>query len=130
MSLRVRLNLIITALIVLFTLVTGKIIVDDMRSSIREEIEAGTRVTVQLMETVIASSQASDVTAANRVLLAFLRHVGRVRANEIRFYDADGDLLYESPPPIYKQGRWAPQWFTRLVRPEIGEARMMSVWPV
>ena len=43
MSLRVRLNLIITALIVLFTLVTGKIIVDDMRNSIREEIEAGTR---------------------------------------------------------------------------------------
>ena len=56
MSLRVRLNLIITALIVLFTLVTGKIIVDDMRNSIREEIEAGTRVTLQLLNTVLYES--------------------------------------------------------------------------
>jgi hypothetical protein len=124
MSLRFRINVVITFVIVVFAIATAHITLQDVRRSVREEIEAGTRVTVQLMETVIASSQASDVTASNRVLLAFLRHVGRVRANEIRFYDADGNLLYESPPPIYKQGRWAPQWFTRLVRPEIGEFRL------
>jgi hypothetical protein len=61
---------------------------------------------------------------SNEVLLAFLRHVGRVRANEIRFYDADDRLLYESPPSIYKKGRWAPEWFTRLVHPEIGPFRL------
>ena len=52
MSLRVRINLIMSALIVLFTLVTGNIIVNDMRRSIREEMEAGGKVTEQLLTTV------------------------------------------------------------------------------
>ncbi len=124
MSLRFRINLVITLVIAVFATATSHIILQDVRRSIREEIEAGTRVTVQLMETVIASAHAPDQTTSNQVLLAFLRHVGRVRANEIRFYDANDQLLYESPPPIYKQGRWAPDWFTRLVRPQIGEFRL------
>jgi hypothetical protein len=124
MSLRFRINVVITLVIVVFAIATAHITLQDVRRSIREEIEAGTRVTVQLMETVIANAHAPDQAASNAVLLAFLRHVGRVRANEIRFYDADDRLLYESPPPVYKQGRWAPEWFTRLVRPEIGEFRL------
>jgi PAS domain S-box-containing protein len=124
MSLRFRINVVITFVIIVFALATAQITLQDMRRSIREEIEAGTRVTVQLMETVIASAHAPGQVASNEVLLAFLRHVGRVRANEIRFYDSDDRLLYESPPSIYKQGRWAPDWFTRLVRPQIGEFRL------
>src|SRR5262245_44507134 len=75
MSLRVRLNLIITALIALFTLVTGKIIVDDMRNSIREEIEAGTRVTMQLLTAVLYESDlARQRTGRDHVLLPFLEN--------------------------------------------------------
>lgn len=119
MSLRFRLNLAITLMIVVFTIVTGKIIVDDMRRSIREEIEAGTRVTVQLLETVIASAGSQNQRdGRNGALLSFLHHVGRVRANEIRYYDNNDVLLYVSPPSVYKRGRWAPDWFTGLVRPE------------
>ncbi|MGH8632187.1 MAG: PAS domain S-box protein, partial [Burkholderiales bacterium] len=124
MSLRFRINVVITSVIMAFAVATAQITLQDVRRSIREEIEAGTRVTVQLMETVIASAHAPGQTASNAVLLAFLRHVGRVRANEIRFYDSEDKLLYESPPSIYKQGRWAPDWFTRLVRPQIGEFRL------
>jgi PAS domain S-box-containing protein len=124
MSLRFRINVVITFVIMAFAVATAHITLQDMRRSIREEIEAGTRVTVQLMETVIASAHAPGQTASNEVLLAFLRHVGRVRANEIRFYDSDDKLLYESPPSAYKQGRWAPDWFARLVRPQIGEFRL------
>ena len=84
MSLRVRLNLIITALIALFTLVTGKIVVDDMRNSIREEIEAGTRVTMQLLTAVLYESDlARQRTGREHVLLPFLENLGRVRAHEI-----------------------------------------------
>jgi hypothetical protein len=53
MSLRFRINLINAVVIVLFCLVTAKIkILDDMRSSIREEMEAGTKVTQQLLSAV------------------------------------------------------------------------------
>lgn len=128
MSLRVRLNLIITALIALFTLVTGKIIIDDMRNSIREEIEAGSRVTMQLLTAVLHESELVRQRAGDdgHVLLPFLENLGRVRAHEIRFYDAGGALLYRSPPPVYKSGRSAPQWFSDLVGPALPEVDLAA----
>jgi two-component system sensor histidine kinase UhpB len=119
MSLRFRINLIITLLIVAFSLVTAKIVLDDARRQIREEMEAGTKVTLQLLTTVLYSSQfvpPSD-NQPNGVLLGFLKQLGRVRANEIRMFSRDGTLLYTSPPPVYKAGRSAPAWFSGLVAP-------------
>jgi two-component system sensor histidine kinase UhpB len=40
-----------------------------------------------------------------------------VRANDITLTRADGVVLYRSPPPVYKQGRAAPEAFARLVQP-------------
>ena len=125
MSLRFRINLAITLVVVAFGLVTAYILIGDLSKSINEEIEAGTRVTVQLLETVIASTPRSGPAGEPRAgLVSFLRHVGRVRANEIRLYDAEDRLIYESPPSVYKQGRWAPEWFSLLVRPPLGDFRL------
>jgi PAS domain S-box-containing protein len=122
MSLRVRINLIITTLIVLFTLVIGNIIVEEMRSAIREEMEAGTKITLQHLNTVLYGSDLAHSDGAEaRVLLRFLQHLGRVRAHEIRMYDARGRLVYTSPPSAYKAGRSAPEWFAHLMWPESGE---------
>jgi two-component system, NarL family, sensor histidine kinase UhpB len=125
MSLRVRINLVITLLIVVFTIATAQIVINDMRSSVREEIESATRVAVQLIETVVAGVYREPGPAErNEVLLEFLRRVGRVRANDIRFYDHRGTLLYESPPSIYRMGRSAPEWFSRLLQPDIKPSRL------
>jgi PAS domain S-box-containing protein len=125
MSLRFRINLVITAVVAGFAVVTAYLLVGDLSKSINEEIEAGTRVTVQLLETVIASSQEAAAGGNEIVGLAmFLRDAGRVRANEIRLYDALDNLIYESPPSVYKQGRWAPEWFASLVRPPAREFRL------
>lgn len=123
-SLRFRINLVITVVIGLFTIATGNLLIKETRNAVREEMEAGTRVTVQLLETVIANTQPSAGGSHNRALLAFLQRVGRVRANEIRLYDENDTILYTSPPSIYKQGRWAPQWFTRMVDPGLREFRL------
>lgn len=126
MGLRFRINLVITLVIAIFTLATFKVLIDETRRSIREEIEAGTKVTVQLMETVIDNTHTMARGASyNQVLLAFLQNVGRVRANEIRMYDEQETLIYESPPTVYKQGRWAPEWFTELVDPDIGSFNLI-----
>lgn len=125
MSLRFRINLVITAVVAGFAVVTAYLLVGDLSKSINEEIEAGTRVTVQLLETVIASSQEAAAGGDEMVGLAmFLRDAGRVRANEIRLYDVLDNLIYESPPSVYKQGRWAPEWFASLVRPPVREFRL------
>lgn len=122
-GLRFRINMVITLVSVAFTIGAGHVILEDMRRSIREEMEAGTRVTVQLMETVIAAYRPGEDRRID-TLLSFLRHVGRVRANEIRLYDSGDVLIYESPPSVYKQGRWAPDWFEQLVRPDLAEFRL------
>ncbi len=125
MSLRFWINLVITAVVAVFAVVTAYLLIDDLKSSINEEIEAGTRVTVQLLETVVASSQEAAAGGDEMAALAmFLRDAGRVRANEIRLYDALDNLIYESPPSVYKQGRWAPEWFASLVRPPINDVRL------
>ncbi len=125
MSLRFRINLAITLVVAGFAIVTTYILIGDLRKSINEEIEAGTRVTVQLLETVIISSRLTGRGGEpGAELVAFLRQVGRVRANEIRLYDINDRLIYESPPSVYKQGRWAPEWFATLVRPPIGDFRL------
>lgn len=125
MSLRFWINLVITAVVAGFALVTAYLLVGDLKKSINEEIEAGTRVTVQLLETVVASSQEAAEGGDEMAALAmFLRDAGRVRANEIRLYDALDNLIYESPPSVYKKGRWAPEWFASLVRPPVPDVRL------
>ncbi|MEO8157673.1 MAG: PAS domain S-box protein [Betaproteobacteria bacterium] len=125
MSLRFRINLVITLVIVAFVMATGNLLIEETRRSIREEMEAGTRITAQLLETVIANTRPTIQDAThNQILLTFLQRVGRVRANEIRLYDENDNLLYTSPPPIYKRGRWAPQWFAELVRPRLSDYRL------
>ncbi|HMK13520.1 MAG TPA: PAS domain S-box protein [Burkholderiales bacterium] len=120
MSLRFRINLLITALMLLFIMAMGIIIVDDTRKSIKEEMEGTTRVTAQLLTTVLYSSQFIPGTATQRqMILDFLKNLGRVRASDIKLYDGIGTLIYESPLTQYKAGRWAPQWFSRLVAPKV-----------
>jgi len=122
MSLRMRINLIITTLIVLFTLLTVHIIVSDMQRSIREEMEAGGKITLQLLTGVLqGTSLTQQGRHPNEVLTEFLESLGRVRAHEIELFSTDGSLLYQSPPSTYKLGRHAPEWFYGLVAPRLGE---------
>jgi hypothetical protein len=124
MSLRLRINLVITLVTVAFTLAMVYEMVNDLRSSVREEIESTTRVAVQLVETVVAGVYLEPGPAQRTdALIALLRRVGRVRGNDVRYYDTDGALLYQSPPPTYQSGKRVPEWFSALVRPEIAEAR-------
>ncbi len=125
LSLRFRINLVITLVVVAFTLATANLLIEETRRSIREEMEAGTRITAQLLETVIANTRPSlQEEPHKQILLSFLQRVGRVRANEIRLYDESDKLLYSSPPPVYKRGRWAPQWFSGLVSPKLIDYRL------
>ena len=50
LSLRFRINLVITLVVVVFTLATTNLLLEETRRSIREEMEAGTRITAQLLE--------------------------------------------------------------------------------
>ncbi len=99
MGLRFRVNLAISIIGLIFVLVTAFILIDDRRKSINEEMEAGTKVTVQLLESFAMNPNlASRGNDPSIEFASFLRGVGRVRANDIWFYDSANDLIYESPP--------------------------------
>ena len=119
MSLRLRLNLLITALLLIFMLVVGFFIINDTRSSIKESVEAATRVTTQLLDTVIISSyQNPEWGLTHDVLRQFLQSLGHVRNNEISLYDSSNELLFKSPPSKFQSNVNPPQWFIKLVQPE------------
>jgi two-component system, NarL family, sensor histidine kinase UhpB len=120
MSLRFRLNAIITLVVLLIAAVLAQIVIADTRRAIREEMNAGGKVTHQLMTSVLHNSRlVEDPGATDVKVLAFLRTLGRVRAHEIRYYTSSGTLVYTSPPSPYKAGRSAPAWFSNLVAPDL-----------
>lgn len=117
MSLRLRLNLLLALLNLGFLAALGALLVSNERDSIREEITAGHRITVQLLGMVARTSPL--VGPPPLVMYDFLQRLGRVRANDIRLYDAANVLRYRSPAATYKAGREAPQWFARLLAPRL-----------
>lgn len=125
MSLRFRINILITALMLIFMLALAAVIVDGTRNSIHEEVTASTRITMQLLGTVVYTSQFIPGHRSYQGLIVdFLDRVGRVRASEIRLYDVLGNLVYQSPPSSYKAGRYAPGWFAALVTPKFSVMRL------
>lgn len=123
MSLKFRLNLLITLLSLAFILVVGTILVNDTRTSIRERVEAASRVTIQLLDTVILSSSLNPgYGQTDKVLLNFLQSLGYVRSSHIVLYDIQGTVLYTSPESTYKSNIDPPKWFVHLVEPPVETA--------
>ncbi len=120
MSLKFRLNLLITLLSIAFVLVVGTTLVNDTRVSIRERVEAASRVTVQLLDTVIVSSALNpEYGPTHKVLENFLQSLGYVRSSHIVLKDMRGEVIYESPESTYKSDVDPPDWFVKLVEPKV-----------
>ena len=117
MKLRTHLNLIVAGLsaVLIGTLVAVEI--DATRRSVREEIAAANIVASQLLRRIAITYQRSGPEP----LRFFLEQLGRVRANEITLRAPNGEVIYRSPPPVYKAGREAPAWFAVLTVPDMAE---------
>lgn len=118
MSLRFRLNFLITVLSIGFMLSVGYVILKGTKASIQEGVEASTRVSTQLLDTVIISStQNPEWGYTHDVLRRFLQSLGHVRGSQIKLYSINGALLYQSPPSKYRIEETPPQWFVDLLTP-------------
>jgi two-component system sensor histidine kinase UhpB len=115
MTLRLKINLIVGALTLLFVVALLAQKLGDMRNSVNEEVVAAHRVAAQLLNRVVWGYAAQGP----QVLAGYLRGMGRVRSNEITLVDGQGTELYRSPPATYKAGRSAPGWFEGLVSPRL-----------
>lgn len=113
MKLRTHINLIVGSLSAVFIALMLIVEIDRTRLAVSEEIAAANTVATQLLSRVAATYERDGPLP----LLLFLKHLGRVRANEITLFDAHGEVLYRSPPSTYKAGREAPKWFAHLLLP-------------
>ena len=119
MGLRFRINILVTLLMLIFMGSTTLMQINDIKRQVREEIETGTKVTVQLLSIFLSSVQLnSSISNKQLIVKKFLENMGRVRAHEIQMINNLGDLVHRSPPSKYKVGRDAPEWFSKLVTPK------------
>lgn len=117
MTLRLKINLIVSLLSLLFVAAMLALQLRAMRESVQEEVVAANRVAAQLLNRT-AWLYAAQGTPA---MLSFLQGVGRVRSNDITLLDDQEQVLYSSPTSVYKAGRDAPDWFAGLVSPPPNE---------
>ena len=113
MTLRLKINLIVGALVVLLISALLWLEWRGIRESVHEEVVSANRVAAQMLNRT-AWRYAEMGTPA---MLKFLQGIGRVRSNDITLLDSKGTELYRSPPSQYKAGRDAPAWFDALVAP-------------
>jgi two-component system sensor histidine kinase UhpB len=114
MTLRLKINLIVGALTLLFLAAVLGLQLRSMRDSVHEEVVAANRVASQLLNRTVWLYAAQGTPA----MLSFLQGTGRIRSNDITLFDKQGQALYRSPPSTYKAGRDAPHWFAALIAPE------------
>jgi len=117
LSLHTRISLVLTALAASLLLVLAGIWLQGARTGIHEEVEAASRVSEQWLSALTAEMQTVPSAALAERVLGIVKPLGRIRANALEVFAADGQLLYRSPPPTYKAGRSAPGWFTGLLAP-------------
>lgn len=117
LSFRTRVSLLCTALASALLLALGGVWLAQTRNGIHEEIEAANRVAGQWLAALEQRSLDHHALAEDEAV-ALLRQVGRVRANDLEAFDADGRLRYRGPEPSYKAGRQAPAWFAALLQPD------------
>ena len=113
MSLRLKINLIFVVLTILVFSILIAVEMNATRKSVAEEMEASGRIASQLLGRLGSMHTSKNLPE----LVQFLRETGRVRAQEISLLSLDGELLYQSPPSVYKAGRNAPQWYSALIAP-------------
>ena len=113
MTLRLKINLIVGALTLLFISMVIWLQLGSVRESVHEEVVAANRVAAQMLNHTAFRYSSQGAPG----MLNFLQGIGRVRSNDITLLDLQGRELYRSPPSLYKAGRDAPAWFDRLVSP-------------
>ncbi len=132
MSLRTSINWLITLVMLLFIASLALLQIHAARRATAAEMEAGTRVTTQLLENLVATLAPAPGESAPAALARVLQQAGRIRAHDLQVLAADGSVLHDSPPSPWKAGRNAPSWFTQLVAPPVatqtlvvGEGRLL-----
>jgi len=123
MTLRARLNLLITLLFIAVFIGAGTYVINHARRSVSEEINSTANLAIQLIELILEGVDAANQEELQRYIVAKFSQLKSTRHLQVAV------LLRASPdtaippglmPPVSAD---APGWFTRLVEPPPMEFR-------
>lgn len=124
-SLHTRISLVLTGFAASLLLVLAGLWLHGAREAIHEEVEAANRVSLQWLTALSAEMQGVPPAELEARVLGMVRPLGRIRANALEVFAADGRRLYKSPPPTYKAGRSVPTLFAAVLEPELAPRRLV-----
>ncbi len=123
MSLRFRLNMLITLLFALILLAGSFYVINNARTAVKEEMQSVSKLTLQLIEIALMSNTASSTSEIQQSVLESIANLESTRHLEIELYKT-GNIGSMVPvkiiPTIDAQ---APEWFIRMVKPQPVEYR-------
>jgi two-component system sensor histidine kinase UhpB len=120
MSLRLQVNLVLASVIAVFVCMLLAFQVLNTRASVTAETLAAHKVATHLIQKIAVLYRNTSLP----MVQSELRELGHVRSAVIVLYGRDGKVLYRSPPPTYKAGRFAPGWYANLVQPAPMDSRI------
>jgi len=115
LTLKLRLSLIISALLALLTLAGGVYVVQKARSDVRDEVRSTLILTGHFLDAQLDVLKDHWAAGGYALPLFQLRELADVRHLNVRFYDTQGRILDSNEAPAGRQQR-APGWFATLVR--------------
>ena len=128
MSLRIRLNIIITTLLLILFLCSSFYTITHAKRSVRSEVESSTQLALQLIQ----AASTSSIFDAGDQKLNFLRKLAElktIRHLHIELRSPTDILVPTDEDSLFEKSE-APWWFVSLVRPPATEIRRWLYTPV
>ncbi len=125
MSLRIRLNILITLLFALVLVGAGSFVISKARHSVSEEIESSARHTLQLIEVLLDSVDLSGQEGLQELVIEKLSKLQSARHLRISVQRPSIRMKSIGPQSLPKISSLAPEWFIQLVKPGPMEFRRL-----
>ncbi|RKZ49775.1 MAG: hypothetical protein DRQ48_03070 [Gammaproteobacteria bacterium] len=123
MSLRFRLNMLITLLFALILIAGSFYVINNARTSVKEEMQSVSKLTLQLIEIALMSNTGSSTSEIQQSVLENIANLESTRHLEIELYKS-GNIGSTVPVRIISTiNAQAPDWFIRMVKPQPVEYR-------
>ncbi len=123
MSLRFRLNVLITLLFALILIAGSFYVINNARTAVKEEMQSVSKLTLQLIEIALMSNTTTSTSEIQQNVLESIANLESTRHLEIELYKT-GSMGSKVPVRIVQTiNAHAPEWFIRMVKPQPVEYR-------
>ena len=129
MSLRIRLNILITTLLVILFLCSSFYMITHARLSVQSEVESSTQLALQLIQAASTSSSPAAGDHSHINVLRTLTELKMIRHLHIEIRSPTDIHIPTNIETIYEESD-VPDWFINLVQPQSTEIRRWIYTPV